>query len=119
MSLREKGVSCRSLSTIHHNQILIHSPSPPTAPKQEPPYYTSGNRNTAYYSNTHQSLLGHLIVDQSPQIRRLHVHRLLVQQQIIVPPRLAVVAQLVVSQCQVVQTFATSLGRHAEDLGEE
>ena len=37
----------------------------------------------------------------------------------VVPLRLGVIAELVVTQRQIVETFAATLGRDAEDLGKQ
>lgn len=65
---------------------------------------------------TEQALLCDLIVHQLPQALCLHVAGLELQQVVIVPSGLGVIPQLVVSQGEVVEAFAASVGALAEDV---
>jgi hypothetical protein len=92
---------------------------PPSAPNKQPAQNTGSNRQPTHNRHPDQSLPLHLLVDQLPQTLRLQIPRLQIQQQVVIPPRLGVVAQLVVAQREIVQTLASAVGAGAEDLGEE
>lgn len=64
----------------------------------------------------HQSLLRNLVVNQPLQAPRLEIPRLVLQEQVVVPSRLGIAAQFVVSQRQVVKTLPPALRGAAEDF---
>lgn len=83
------------------------------------PNHPSSKRQTTHNRNSHQALPRHLVIDELPQTSRLHVRRFLVQEQVVVAPGLAVVAELEVSESKVVETFSATFGGGAEDFREE
>lgn len=95
------------------------SPLPADIPHQHPADHPSRHGEAADDGDAHQALARDLVVDERPQVARLQVRGLLLEQQVVVPPGLGVVAQLEVAQGQVVEALAAALGRGAEDLGEE
>lgn len=98
--------------------ILAHLPFPSTL-EQESADHTRGNTNATEDGDAHEAFPGDPVVDELPQVRGLHIGRFLIQQQVIIPAGLAVVAELVVSQGEVVEAFAATFGREAEYVGEE
>lgn len=92
---------------------------PPRVPQDESSYHTGGEADTTKNGDTHEALLGDLVVDELAQVRGLEVGRLLVEEEVVVAASLAVVAELVVAEGEVVQALAAALGGEAEDLGEE
>lgn len=97
---------------------LLNLPSPGTF-KQHASYHARRDGNPTQDRNTHEAFFRNLIIYQSPQAARLKIPRLMVDQEIVVPPCFRVVAELVVSQSQIEETFAPALGGCAEDLGEQ
>lgn len=91
----------------------------PHIPKQYTTDHTGGDGDATDDRDAHQALLGHLVVDQGPQVGRLQVRGLLLQQEVIVSASLGVVAQLEVAEGEVVEALAAALGGRPEDLGEE
>lgn len=98
--------------------MLLILPLPSTL-EQEGADDARSNTNATEDGDAHEPFPGDPVVDELPQVRGLHIGRFLIQQQVIVPAGLAVVAELVVSQGEVVEAFAASLGREAEYVGEE
>lgn len=97
-----------------------HIRSPPLrVPHQERPHHAGGHGHAAHDRHAHEPLLGDLVVDELPQVRRLQVRRLRLEELVVVPPRLGVVAQLVVAEGQVVEALAAAFRGGTEDLGEE
>ncbi|KAK8217303.1 hypothetical protein M8818_001556 [Zalaria obscura] len=76
----------------------LESPPPLRAPNQQPTHHARRNRQPAHNRNPHQSFLRNLIINQPPQTHRLHIPALQLQQQIVIPPGLGIVAQLVVPE---------------------
>lgn len=106
----------------YYYQVLLFFPVlslPPYIPHQYPTNDTGRHGEAAHDRDTHQALPRHLVVYQRPQVGGLQVGRLLLEQEVVVPPSLGVVAQLEVTECQVVEALAAAFGRDAEDLGEE
>lgn len=91
----------------------------PSVLEQKRSHDTSSNTNTTENSHAHQSLLGDLVINQLSQIRGLQVRRLLIEKKVVVTTSLAVVAELVVPQGEIVEAFATTFGREAEYIAEE
>ena len=82
-------------------------------------HHTSSKGQTTHNRNTHQTFLGHLLINQRPQTGGLQVGRLLVQQEVVVAAGLAIVPELVVSEGEVVEAFSSSFGGGTEDLREQ
>jgi hypothetical protein len=80
---------------------------------------TSSHCQTTDNSNTHQALLGNLVINQLPQTLSLQIVRLQIDEQLIVATSLCIRAKLVVSESEIVKTFATAVGWWAEDFGEQ
>lgn len=94
--------------------------SPPfRVPQQECADDAGSDANAANDGDAQEALLGDLVVDELAQVRGLEVGRLLVEEEVVVAASLAVVAELVVPEGEVVQALAAALGGEAEDLGEE
>lgn len=68
---------------------------------------------------TGTSTFSNFIIDQSAQAERLRIRRFILEQDLIILPRVCIVSQPVVAQCQVVEAFAAALGIVAEDLGQQ
>lgn len=79
----------------------------------------SNQTDAAENGDTKESFLGYLVVDELAQVGGLQVGRLLVEEQVVVPASLAVAAELVVAEREVVEAFAAALRGDAEDFGEE
>lgn len=94
--------------------------SPPfRVPQQESTDDAGSDANAANDGDAQEALLGDLVVDELAQVSGLKVGGLLVEEQVVVATGLAVVAELVVAQGEVVEAFATAFGGDAEDVGEE
>lgn len=91
--------------------------SPPRVLHDESTHHASRDAHSAQYRNSHQPLLGYLVIDQLSQIPRLQVARLPLDEKIVVASCLGEIAELVVSEGEVVEALAAALGREAEDLG--
>lgn len=99
-------------------EVMSCSPLP-RVPQDKRSHDTRSDANTAKNSDAHESLPCDLVVDELSQVRGLEVGRLLIEEQVVVPAGLGVVAELVVSEGEVVEALATALGGGAEDVGEE
>lgn len=94
--------------------------SPPfRVPQQECADDAGSDANAANDGDAQEALLGDLVVDELAQVGGLEVSGLLVDEQVVVAAGLAVVAELVVAEGEVVEAFAAALGGDAEDVGEE
>lgn len=94
--------------------------SPPfRVPQQESADDAGSDANAANNGDAQEALLGDLVVDELAQVGGLEVGRLLVEEEVVVAAGLAVVAELVVAEGEVVEAFAAALGGDAEDVGEE
>lgn len=77
----------------------------------------SGSKgNPANDGNSDQTLFRDLVVDQLAQAGGLQVSGLVVEQEIVIPTGFGVVAQLEVSESEVVKAFPASFGSAAEDF---
>lgn len=92
----------------NHPRPTVHAPFPPPpaavvprspslAPEKNATDHAGSDGDTTYDCDAHQPFLRYLVVDQPAQVRGLQVRRLLFEKQIVVAPRLAIIAQLVVS----------------------
>lgn len=93
--------------------------SPTRILQEESPDNASGDSHAAEDGDAHETLLGNLVVDELTEVGGLQVGGLLVEQEVVVPPGLGVVCELVVAEGEVVEAFAAALGGEAEDVGEE
>lgn len=93
--------------------------SPPRVPHQHASHDAHRHCSRTDDSHTIQPLSLHLIINQAPQALRLQIPRLDVQQTVIIPLRLAKVAQFVVPQPQIVQALSPPLRACAVDFGEQ
>lgn len=78
-----------------------------------------GEADAAEDGDAEEPLLGDLVVDELAQVGGLQVGGLLVEEQVVVAAGLAVVAELVVAEGEVVQALAAALGGDAKDFGQE
>lgn len=88
-------------------------------PQQECPHDTGGDSNTTEDGDAHEAFAGNLVVDELAQVGGLEVGGLLVEEEVVVAACLAVVAELVVAEGEVVEALAAALGGDAEDVREE
>lgn len=93
--------------------------SPLDVPDQKRTDDAGGDSDAADDGDPHQPLLRDLVVHQLAQVRGLQVRGLLLEEEIVIAAGLAVVAELVVAEGEVVEALAAALGGDAEDLGEE
>lgn len=103
---------------LHWRSLGWRSP-PPRVPEDEGANDTGSDAHAAEDGHAHEALFGDLVVDELAQVRGLQVGGLLVDEEVVVPAGLAVVAELVVAEGEVVEALAAALGREAEDVGEE
>jgi hypothetical protein len=80
---------------------------------------SGGDADTTEDGDTHEALLGDLIVDELAQAGGLEVGGFLVKEKVVVAAGLAVVAELVAPQGEVVKALAAALGGESEDFGQE
>ena len=99
--------------------VATHLPLPPYVPQQYAANYASRDSDAADDGNPHEAFLGHLVVNHCSQICRLQISGLLLREEVVVSPCLAVVAQLVVAQSEIVQALPASFWRGPKDLREE
>lgn len=92
---------------------------PPCIPEEKGANDTGGDADAAEDGDADEALARDLCVDELAQIRCLEVGGLLVDEKVVVATGLAVVAELVVAEGEVVEALAAALGREAEDLREE
>lgn len=106
---------------VNHSPCLApDQPSPlPRSPENQPSNHTRCDSQPAHDRRAHQALLVDLVVNQPFEAACLQVRRLEPQQQLVVPARVGVVAQLVVAQRQVVEALAPPLRRVAVDLRQQ
>lgn len=78
-----------------------------------------GEADAAEDGDAEEPLLGDLVVDELAQVGGLQVGGLLVEEQVVVAAGLAVVAELVIAEGEVVQALAAALGGDAKDFGQE
>lgn len=123
------------LHPVHLNPIYIHHRPPTNKRKRNKqtslslpslrtledhsPHQTSRQSQPTHNRDTQQPLLVDLLIDQRSQTSRLHVGRLLIQQQVVVASSFAIVPQLVVPQRQIVETFSSTFGRSTEDFRQQ
>lgn len=91
----------------------------PGIPQQECSHDTGGDSNTTEDGDAHEAFAGNLVVDELAQVGGLEVGGLLVEEEVVVAACLAVVAELVVAEGEVVEALAAALGGDAEDVREE
>lgn len=65
------------------------------------------NSHSTEYGNSHQALFCDLVVDEASQAARLKIRWFMVQKQIVVFSRFCVVSKLVITECQVIETFSS------------
>lgn len=95
------------------------SSPPPGVSQDERTHNTGRDAHAAQDGHAHEALLGDLVVDELAQVGGLKVGGLLVEEEVVVAAGLAVVAQLVVAEGEVVEALAAALGAEAEDFGEK
>lgn len=78
-----------------------------------------GQADAAEDGDAEQTFLGDLVVDELAQVGGLEVGGLLVEEQVVVAAGLAVVAELVVAEGEVVEALAAALRGDAEDFGQQ
>ncbi|KAH6607824.1 hypothetical protein Trco_004137 [Trichoderma cornu-damae] len=93
--------------------------SPLRIPQQKGADDTRGDADAADDGDAQEALLGDLVVDELAEVGGLEVGGFFVEEEVVVAAGLAVVAQLVVAEGEVVEAFAAALGGDAEDVGEE
>lgn len=94
--------------------------SPPfRIPQQKRTHHTRSDANAANNGDAQKAFLGDLVVDELSQVGGLEVGGLLLEEEVVVAAGLAVVAELVVAEGEVVEALAAALGGDAEDVGEE
>ena len=90
---------------------------PPGSLEYQTPYHSGRNSHPTDNRHAHQTLLRDLVVDQALQTRSLHVGRFMLQQGLVISPRLCVVPQLEVPQRQIVQALPSAFWSTSVDLG--
>ena len=76
-----------------------------SAPEDHASYDPGSDSQSTHNGHPDESLFCNLVVNQSPQAARLEVRRLVIKQEVIITPCFCVVAEFVVTQRQVVETF--------------
>jgi hypothetical protein len=90
----------------------------PGVPQEERSHDSSCYTNTTKYGNTHESFPSNLVVNECTQVRGLQVGGLLIEQEVVIAASFAVVAKLVVAECEIVEAFSAALRRDTEDIRE-
>lgn len=112
-----RSLAVTQLSTLSACTSL--SPLPLCSLEEQSSNNTRRHSQSSNNRHPDQALFRDLILDQLAQALCLQVPRLDVQQTVVVTLRLGVVAQFVVSQREVVETFSSAVRALAEYVGEK